>query len=209
VSEVAADPVDPAVDPPALPIPSSLEPADVAERPARPRPRASVALQVLATLAVGYTLWAAQDLVLPVLLAIFFALVGNPILRLLQRLWIPRFIGAVLVLSLGMLATVQLGRQLVVPAAEWVRQVPGQMRDLAPKLRTLVKPVREANKAAENIARGTQHDVWSVNVEEEYHEESSDDDASVGTRGTGRDAPVIARHHYGDDHPVNNSASSR
>jgi len=27
------------------------------------------------------------------------------------------------------------------------------MRDLAPKLRTLVKPVREANKAAENIAR--------------------------------------------------------
>jgi len=108
---------------------------------------------VLATLAVGYTLWAAQDLVLPVLLAIFFALVGNPILRLLQRLWVPRFVGAILILSLGMFATVQLGRQLVVPAAEWVRQVPGQVRDLAPKLRSLVKPVREANKAAENIAR--------------------------------------------------------
>ncbi|HEX2596654.1 MAG TPA: AI-2E family transporter, partial [Luteimonas sp.] len=134
-------------------MPLPVEPAAVADRPARPRPRASVALLVLATLAVGYTLWAAQDLVLPVLLAIFFALVGNPIIRLLQRMWIPRFLGAILVLSLGMLATVQLGRQLVVPAAEWVRQVPGQMRDLAPKLRTLVKPVREANRAAENIAR--------------------------------------------------------
>ena len=153
MSEVAADPVDPIVDPASLPIPRPPEPAAVEERPARPRPRASVALLVLATLAVGYTLWAAQDLVLPVLLAIFFALVGNPILRLLQRLWIPRFIGALLILSLGMLATVQLGRQLVVPAAEWVRQVPSQVRDLAPKLRTLVKPVREANKAAENIAR--------------------------------------------------------
>jgi predicted PurR-regulated permease PerM len=152
VSEVVADPAEPVAVPPP-PVPAPAETQAGAERPARPRPRASVALMVLATLAVGYTLWAAQDLVLPVLLAIFFALVGNPILRLLQRLWVPRFVGAILILSLGMFATVQLGRQLVVPAAEWVRQVPGQVRDLAPKLRSLVKPVREANKAAENIAR--------------------------------------------------------
>jgi protoporphyrinogen oxidase len=52
---------------------------------------------------------------------------------------------------------------------------------------------------AENIATGSHHDVWSVNVEEEYHEES----AGAGTRGTGRDAPVIAREHYGPDHPLN------
>ena len=152
MSEVVADPAQPVAVPPP-PVPAPAETQAGAERPARPRPRASVALMVLATLAVGYTLWAAQDLVLPVLLAIFFALVGNPILRLLQRLWVPRFVGAILILSLGMFATVQLGRQLVVPAAEWVRQVPGQVRDLAPKLRSLVKPVREANKAAENIAR--------------------------------------------------------
>ncbi|MBV8295662.1 MAG: NAD(P)/FAD-dependent oxidoreductase, partial [Acidimicrobiia bacterium] len=51
---------------------------------------------------------------------------------------------------------------------------------------------------AENIATGSDHDVWSVNVEEEYHETASaDGDANprVGTRGTGRDAPVIPRHH--------------
>ena len=57
---------------------------------------------------------------------------------------------------------------------------------------------------AENIARGTSHDVWTVNVEEEYHEESSAGaDQARGSRGTGRDAPVISRQHYGDDHPVN------
>ncbi len=56
---------------------------------------------------------------------------------------------------------------------------------------------------AENIATGTAHDVWSVNVEEEYHEEAAGDDAGRGTRGTGRDAPVIPRHHYGEEHPVN------
>ena len=50
------------------------------------RPRAPMSLVVLAVLAVGYTLWAAQDLILPVLLAMFFAMVGNPIIRLLQRI---------------------------------------------------------------------------------------------------------------------------
>lgn len=119
----------------------------------RPRPRASTALLVLATLAVGYTLWAAQDLLLPVLLAMFFALVGNPIIRMLQRILVPRFVGALLVLVLGITGTVMLAQQLVAPAGEWVRQVPAQMRDLAPKLRDLVKPMQEANKAAENIAR--------------------------------------------------------
>ena len=58
---------------------------------------------------------------------------------------------------------------------------------------------------AENIATGSTHDVWSVNVEEEYHEESSSTDApTAGTRGTGRDAPVIPRTHYPEDHPVHN-----
>jgi protoporphyrinogen oxidase len=57
---------------------------------------------------------------------------------------------------------------------------------------------------AENIATGTTHDVWNVNVEEEYHEAVTPTSPSPGgTRGTGRDAPVIAREHYGDDHPLN------
>jgi hypothetical protein len=34
---------------------------------------------------------------------------------------------------------------------------------------------------------GAHHDIWSVNVEEEYHEESR---TSGG--GTGRDAPILA-----------------
>ena len=162
VSDERAETVD---APLPYPNPVVLEAPEEPVRPARPRPRSSGALVVLAVLAVGYTLWAAQDLILPVLLAVFFALVGNPIIRLLQRLWIPRFVGAVLVLGLGLLVTVQLGRQLVTPAAEWVRQVPGQVHDLAPKLRTLVKPVREANKAAENIARAAGGETTSAPVQ--------------------------------------------
>jgi hypothetical protein len=46
-----------------------------------------------------------------------------------------------------------------------------------------------AQLTVENIVDGTHHDIWSVNVEEEYHEEKG----SSGSGGTGRDAPVIPR----------------
>ena len=108
---------------------------------------------MLAVLAVAFTLWAAQDLILPVLLAMFLALVGNPIIRLLRRARLPRFLGALLVLAMGIAGSVLLAQQLVQPAGEWIRELPREIGQLAPKLRSLAKPVQDANKAAENIAR--------------------------------------------------------
>lgn len=121
--------------------------------PAPRRPRASNALLVLATLAVGYTLWAAQDVLLPILLGMFFALVANPIIRLLKRLWIPRFVAALIVVVGGIAGTAALANQLVVPASDWFRDVPQELREMTPKLRQLTKPMQDANRAAENIAR--------------------------------------------------------
>jgi hypothetical protein len=37
---------------------------------------------------------------------------------------------------------------------------------------------------------GATHDIWEVNVEEEYHEETS---PAGGSRGTGRDAPILPK----------------
>jgi hypothetical protein len=42
----------------------------------------------------------------------------------------------------------------------------------------------------ENI-HGATHDIWAVNVEEEYHEEGSSQGPSAS--GTGRDAPILPR----------------
>ena len=47
--------------------------------------------------------------------------------------------------------------------------------------------------SVENIF-GAHHDVWTVNVEAEYHEEGSESAQGDGSGGTGRDAPVIPRH---------------
>jgi len=133
---------------------AATPPAATAEpTPIGPRPRGPLSLVVLAILAVGYTLWATQDLVLPVLLAMFFALIGNPIIRVLQRIRVPRFLAALAVLCSGIALTLLLGLQLMQPASEWVREAPRELRTLAPKLQKLTKPVQDANKAAENIAR--------------------------------------------------------
>jgi predicted PurR-regulated permease PerM len=129
------------------------DPAAPATETAPRRPGASTALLILATLAVGYTLWAAQDLLLPILLGMFFALVANPIIRLLRRMWVPRFLGALIVVVGGIAGAGALGSQLIVPAGDWFRDVPQALRELTPKLRELAKPMQDANRAAENIAR--------------------------------------------------------
>jgi protoporphyrinogen oxidase len=49
----------------------------------------------------------------------------------------------------------------------------------------------------ENIL-GADHDIWEVNVEEEYHEGGS----SPASGGTGRDAPVLPRAPRADTPPV-------
>jgi protoporphyrinogen oxidase len=47
----------------------------------------------------------------------------------------------------------------------------------------------------ENILDDAGHDIWAVNVEDEYHEEASTaaDERPAGPRGTGRDAPVLPK----------------
>ena len=124
-----------------------------------PRPQGSTALLVLATLAVGFALWAAQDLILPILLAMFFALVGNPVIRLLRRLWVPRFLAALLVLCGGLSLAGTLAYQMAPSAIAWAAEAPRALRDLAPKLREFARPVMEANKAAETFARAAGGDT--------------------------------------------------
>lgn len=163
---MAAGPADPgspsAQGDPSLPLPATVDVGASAlagdEDPplSAVRPRASHALNLLATLAVGYTLWLAQGVVLPILLGMFFALIGNPIIRGLRRLHVPRVLGATIVLLGGLAATVALGYQLAQPAAEWARQVPKELGRLAPKLREMSKPVHAASEAAESIARATE-----------------------------------------------------
>ena len=55
----------------------------------------------------------------------------------------------------------------------------------------------------ENIVSDAGHDIWSVNVDEEYHEEDASGTSST-PRGTGREAPLLPRRA-----PVTSSATNQ
>lgn len=85
---------------------------------------------------------------MPVVLAMALALILSPLVRGLQRLWVPAWLGALALLMGGLASSVLVASVLVRPAAEWVRQAPSEVRQHAPRLRALTKPFEEANRAA-------------------------------------------------------------
>lgn len=116
--------------------------------PAVPRVRRNVPITALLVLALFYTAWAASDLLVPAVLAMAVALLTNPLVRLLEKFWIPRWLGALGVLIGGLVTIVLLATILVQPGAEWLGRAPSEIRQHAPKLRELTKPFAEANRAA-------------------------------------------------------------
>lgn len=99
--------------------------------------------------------WLARDLLVPVMLAMMFALLGNPLVTRLARMWIPRWLGSLVAVLGGLVLAVWLSSLLISPATDWMKQAPTQLRELAPKLKKLTKQVEQANKAAASIVDAT------------------------------------------------------
>lgn len=97
--------------------------------------------------------WLARDLLVPIMLAMLLALLGNPMVTRLAKVWIPRWLGSLVVVIGGLVVAGSLASLLVGPATDWVVQAPSELRHLAPKLKALTRQVDEANKAAESIAK--------------------------------------------------------
>ena len=162
--------VDDVVPEPVGPITVTL-PADVdPEPPASAHSQRLAALRanarMLSILVLGvilYTCYFASSLILPIVVAGFFALLLSPLLNRMPLRWLPRWMGALL-LVVGMLAGVgALGMFVAGPAGDWARRVPFVLRDAAPKLREMVAPLQQATEAGETLDTITGED--SDNVE--------------------------------------------
>lgn len=98
-----------------------------------------------------YTCYFASSLLLPILIAAFTAILLNPLVRGLNRVLVPRWLGAMLVV--GGLITVLAGFGALVyePAMESARDMPRTMRQIAPKLRQMIQPIEEASKVGDAL----------------------------------------------------------
>jgi predicted PurR-regulated permease PerM len=108
-------------------------------------------VHLLAVLVFVAGCWAGRELLVPILLGLFLSLVANPVVWKLQQLRMPRWLAGMFVVFGGLALAVTLTTQLATPAGDWLQRAPTALREVAPKLRGLVRQVNEANKAAASV----------------------------------------------------------
>ncbi|HSG72820.1 MAG TPA: AI-2E family transporter [Planctomycetaceae bacterium] len=117
----------------------------------------SIAIHVLATLAVLYTIFLAKAIVMPLVMAIVLALLLRPVLRKLRRYNIPDFLSAGTILIALILLFAWGSSYLVEPAREWIGHAPLYLKTAGEKLNLITDPLRWINETTEKveiIARG-------------------------------------------------------
>ena len=128
--------------------------ADNIEMPLPSNPQAFFLGSLLA-LAVLAAVYLASSIVLPVVLAFVLQLILQPAVRLLERVHLPRAIGALLAILLVIGALVGFVAALSVPAATWAEKLPGGIPRLEAHMVVLKRPIEVLQKAilqAEHVA---------------------------------------------------------
>jgi predicted PurR-regulated permease PerM len=95
-------------------------------------------LFLLASLAACYV---AAAILLPIVVAFVLMLVLQPAMRLLQRLYAPRLIAALLIILVFFGALVGIGMMLSGPAASWAQKLPAGIPKLQERLSFLSAPI--------------------------------------------------------------------
>ncbi|HEU0152306.1 MAG TPA: AI-2E family transporter [Arenimonas sp.] len=118
-------------------------------------------LWVLVLAVLLYTCYFASSLILPVVLAAFFAMLLSPLVKRAPLRWLPRGVAAVLLVGalLGSLGAV--GVFVAGPAGDWASKVPFALREAAPKLKAMVQPLHAARRASASFDEFTEDDAQS------------------------------------------------
>jgi predicted PurR-regulated permease PerM len=127
-----------------------------AEPPIVPLPDVrTLALVVLAGLALVYTLHVAKAFFLPVVLAVMLDFLLSPVIRFLTRLHIPESISALIVMVILFGGISLAVWHLSDPVQQWITKAPQSLTDARTKLRKVTKPVQDVGKAAEQVENAT------------------------------------------------------
>jgi predicted PurR-regulated permease PerM len=111
-----------------------------------------VTLAVLGTFAV---LFFAHALLVPVVLALFFAMVLSPAVEALRRRGVPGIVAAALVMLLVAGTVASLVNATMEPAREWVERAPRVLSDVDRKIRPLRRLVVKIDEVAAQAGRVT------------------------------------------------------
>lgn len=110
-----------------------------------------VILNMLLALALLYTITIIKALLIPLVLAGFIGLALNPIVHFGARRRIPRWLTAS-VLVIGLIVGIGAGIGMLAPSAiHWFHDMPAVIKNLVPKLKSVVEPIEAANRATQSL----------------------------------------------------------
>jgi predicted PurR-regulated permease PerM len=107
------------------------------------------AIILLSLLAVGAVLYFAQDVFIPVAIALFLALLLTPAVDRLQRWGIRRGLAVAIVMFVVFAAAAAAINAVWTPATEWLARAPQTIRQIDPRL----KPLREMFERVDDVAQ--------------------------------------------------------
>jgi predicted PurR-regulated permease PerM len=123
------------------------------------RNSASTAITIIAVLAVLYTLYFARTFLIPIAFAVLLAFLLSPAVRFLERLRIPKWLGAAIVV-LGLVGGIVLGAfQLAAPVQTWTVQAPAVLSKAEREVRRLLQPLERFTKTAQRVEEATEGTV--------------------------------------------------
>jgi predicted PurR-regulated permease PerM len=144
-----ATPLDEARPAPALPVDRASPP---------PQSWTSPAVAVLAVLALVAALKFAQSAVLPVLFAIFLALILSPVVELLVRRRVPRILAATLVMTVLLTLVGAALSATWKPARGWLETAPATLDALERKVRPVIRFIAQVESVSTKAERMTTPD---------------------------------------------------
>jgi predicted PurR-regulated permease PerM len=141
-------------------LPPLADESEQAERVAQSRSdirtlkRAALGILILLVLAAC---WVAQEILVPLVLALLLSLLLSPVVTILERLVrLPRVVGSLLTLAAVVLALLYGVMSLKEPAQQWIAAAPQTIQTVEQRLRSFREPIRQAQEASKRIQELTQ-----------------------------------------------------
>ena len=122
----------------------------------RTDPKLTRAVWLVAILAAGAVLYVAQEVLIPVAMALFLALLLTPAVDRLTRWGMRRGLAATLVMIVVCAATAAAVNAAWRPATEWLARAPQTFREIDPRLRPVREMFARVDAVAERAGRLTQ-----------------------------------------------------
>lgn len=130
-----------------------------AAQPRRPDPRQRrldpwlrISLIILTLIAAATAIRFAKALLLPIVLAVLLTLLLTPVVNQLDRLRLPRWLGALIVVASLISALVYAAGQLAAPSEQWLNPRAPQWSKLESRLRELKRPFERLQGAQKRVA---------------------------------------------------------